>query len=186
MQASDNPRKRLFRRLTQWLSLIGIVIVAIPFFSTDDRSATPVAPLSINIADMQEGEWRSLVWNGWPVFILKRSPEMLVHLRTPTETLIDPWSKHSRQPENASNVYRSVRPAFFVSYLGCSSLNCPLRYEAILSSDTQQPPAQLVCSCSNSRYDLAGRVYSGSDDNKNLHVPEYDFPEPGILRLTDK
>ncbi len=186
MHASDNPRKRLLRRLTQWLFLTGVVILAIPFFSSDDRSATVVAPLSINIADMQAGEWRTLVWNGWPVFILKRSPEMLEHLRAPVEELVDPWSKHSRQPDNASNVYRSVKPAFFVSYLGCSVLNCPLRYEAIDSTDRQQPPAQLVCSCNNSRYDLAGRVYSGSDDTSNLPVPEYDFPEAGILRLIDK
>lgn len=186
MQAGDNPRKRLFRRLTQWLFLAGIVIVAIPFFSSDNRSGTGVEPLSINIADMQEGEWRSLLWNGWPVFILKRSPDMLVHLRTPVEALVDPWSKHSRQPDNASNVYRSVRPAFFVSYLGCTDLNCPLRYEAIVSTDKQQPPGQLVCACGSNRYDLAGRVYSGSDENKNLQVPGYEFPEPGTLRLINK
>ena len=179
----DNPRKRLLRQLTQLLFLLGLVIVAIPFFSSSsDNTGRSVVPLDVHVADMREGEFRSLSWNGWPVFILRRSPQMLAALRQPTDKLQDPWSKRSQQPDNASNVYRSVRPEYFVSYLGCSAVKCPLQYQSA-AQHGKGDEARLVCLCGNSQYDLAGRVYADSDDDANLIVPEYTFPQEGLLRL---
>lgn len=184
MQAPrDNSRKRLLRQLTQILFLAGIIIVAIPFFSGgSEQLGRSIEPMDINVADMREGEFRSFTWNGWPVFILRRSAGMLATLRQPADDLLDPWSKRSEQPANAGNVYRSVKPAYFVSYLGCSAVKCPLQYQLPVQHG-RGDKALLVCACGNSTYDLAGRVYNGSDDKLNLPVPEYSFPAKGQLRL---
>ena len=182
----DNNRLRALRFIVQVMFLVGFVIVAIPFFSStgDNIKALPV--LDVPVADMREGDSRYVVWNNWPVFILKRSAGMLADLQVPNDNLLDPRSIHSQQPASAKNSYRSVTPGFFVSYLGCGDANYPVKYDpAIRHLDNKH--GVLVCwGDSGSMYDLAGRVYTGMPDKQNLAVPLYSFPEDGILRLGEE
>jgi ubiquinol-cytochrome c reductase iron-sulfur subunit len=187
MQATpDNVRRQLLRRLTTLMFLFGIVAVAIPFFSSLSTTADPSVPImSMDLADMRAAELRSVVWNGWPVYILKRSPAMLESLRQPDERLADPRSANSSQPDGMKNSYRSRSPDYLVVYLGCEIDHCPVEYRSGKDIPGNFPQGALFCSCGGSVYDLAGRVYRGMPDEKNLAVPDYSISSAGVLRLGD-
>lgn len=181
--AEDNPRRKFLRQLTQLLFVVGVVIVAIPFFTSNDPTRN-IQTQDIYVADMKAGDTRTTRWYGKGVFILKRSPAMLESLRKPNEGLLDPWSIHSEQPDASKNAYRSVRPEFLVFYRGCEGSGFPVEYqkkaEYFLDS---APHGVLICTYGGSVYDLAGRVYKAMPEKKNLAVPVYSFPEEGVLRL---
>lgn len=166
--------------------LVGAVALIIPFTSSLNTGPDAALPImEVDVGDMRTGELRSLLWNGWPVYILKRSPQMLETLRKPDKRIVDPWSRESVQPDNMKNSYRSVRPEYLVVYLGCEIRRCPVEYRAGENMLGDFPQGSLVCTCGSSAYDLAGRVYEGMPDDKNLAVPEYSFSSDGVLRLGD-
>lgn len=184
--ATDNARRVLLRRLTMGMFLIGIIVLAIPFTSslkTGPDASLPI--MQVDVADMRPAELRALLWNGWPVYILKRSPQMLTSLREPDARLLDPRSRASKQPDTMQNSYRSASPEYLVVYLGCESLRCPVAYKDAQDMQGDYPQGALVCTCGGSVYDFAGRVYQGMPDEKNLAVPEYAINPDGVLRLGD-
>ena len=44
-------------------------------------------------------------------------------------------------------------------------------------------PGGYFCPCHGSKYDLAGRVYTGVPAPYNLPVPPYHFPSEHVLRI---
>ena len=73
---------------------------------------------------MRPGELRTVEWRGKPVFVLRRSPDMLDALARHDELLADPGSRRSDQPEYTRNAVRSVRPEIVVLEAVCTHLGC--------------------------------------------------------------
>ena len=114
--AADNTKRTILRRLTMAMFLVGAVALLIPFTSsltTGPEAGLPV--MKVNVSDMRAGEFRSLVWNGWPVFILRRTPAMIGELAVPDGRIRDPRSLASQQPDAARNSYRSIKPDYMVA-----------------------------------------------------------------------
>ena len=64
-------------------------------------------------------------WRGRPVWILKRTPEMLERLPAAEPLLSDPGSAvSSQQPEYARNATRSIEPEVLVTVALCTHLGC--------------------------------------------------------------
>ena len=68
-------------------------------FQPSERAKAAGAPVEVDIASLAPGEMKTVEWRGKPVWILKRSPEMVESLKAKkTEAeLADPESK--RNPE---------------------------------------------------------------------------------------
>jgi ubiquinol-cytochrome c reductase iron-sulfur subunit len=138
------------------------------------------------VADLKPGEMKTVEWRGKPVWVLRRTPEMVASLQKTGGDLADPKSERNADdltPDYARNEHRSIKPEFLVLYAACTHLGClPKQYftqgDPTLGADW---PGGFFCPCHGSRFDLAGRVFNGSPASLNLAVPPHKFESDTML-----
>jgi ubiquinol-cytochrome c reductase iron-sulfur subunit len=161
---------------------------AIPFLASmnpSGRARAAGAPVEAEIATMQPGELRVFEWRGKPVWVVRRTKEMLESLKVVVPNLTDPQSKASQQPRYARNEYRSLKPEIMVmegvcTHLGCSPQLKPAEAKGEMGGDWV---GGFYCPCHGSKFDYAGRVFRGAPAPTNLPVPPYTFVSDGQLLI---
>jgi ubiquinol-cytochrome c reductase iron-sulfur subunit len=151
---------------------------AVPFVASmwpSERTRAAGAPVAIDISRIAPGELAVVEWRGKPVWVLRRTKEMIESLKAVEPRLSDPKSKASEQPKYAENEYRSARPDVMVlvgvcTHLGCSPQEKRADAKAEMGADW---PGGFYCPCHGSKFDFAGRVFKGSPAPTNLVVPPY-------------
>jgi ubiquinol-cytochrome c reductase iron-sulfur subunit len=159
---------------------------AAPFVASmwpSERARAAGAPVSLNTTHLSPGELAVVEWRGKPVWVLKRSKEMLESLKAVEPRLSDPQSKASEQPKYAENEFRSANPDLLVlvgvcTHLGCSPQEKPADAKAEMGADW---PGGFYCPCHGSKFDFAGRVFKGSPAPINLEVPPYTLQADGTV-----
>lgn len=191
---SDNPKVDKTRRnLVVATSVVGgaaSVGAAIPFVTSmwpSERAKAAGAPVQVDISSMAPGELRVIEWRGKPVWVIRRTPQMLESLKTVVAKLTDPASKDSKQPEYAANEHRSLKPDVMVmegvcTHLGCSPQMKPADAKAEMGADWG---GGFYCACHGSKFDLAGRVFRGAPAPTNLTVPPYTFLSESTVLIGD-
>ncbi|MDI1238130.1 MAG: ubiquinol-cytochrome c reductase iron-sulfur subunit [Polaromonas sp.] len=183
MQGPNSPKDPERRR---WLTATavaggaGLIATSVPFVASmapSERARALGAPVELSLNDIAPGELRSVAWRGKPVFVLRRSPEMLDALTRHDDLLADPHSLRSEQPAFARNTGRSVKPEFSVMVGLCTHLGCiptfrPVPGAADLGASW---PGGFFCPCHGSKFDLSGRVFKSVPAPTNLEVPVYHF-----------
>jgi ubiquinol-cytochrome c reductase iron-sulfur subunit len=122
-------------------------------------------------------------WRGKPIFIVKRSPELLDALNENPDRLTDPNSLEPEQPAYAQNETRSRTPDVIILVGLCPHLFCsPTPHIELRPQDFDADwNGGFFCPCHGSRFDLAGRVYSGSPASRNMQVPPHSYETENIL-----
>jgi ubiquinol-cytochrome c reductase iron-sulfur subunit len=175
-------QRQLLERLLMAMIGFGLIMLMIPFFSSEEqRTETAYPVMDIDVSGLAPGDTLQLTWDDRPILVLRRTPAMLEGLRRPEQVLADPWSKQSRQPAAAKNVYRSLRPEYLIVESTCDGGTVEYWHAAMLGQ--RFPQGALVCVGNDSVYDLAGRVLSHMPDKHNLMVPPYQFVEEQVIRL---
>lgn len=178
-------RRRLLIGATTVVGAVGAVGVAVPFVKSWTPSAKAKAagaPVTADISQLELGQKVTIEWRGKPVWVVRRTPEMLAGLKTIEPRLLDPNSENeSQQPAYARNATRSIKPEYLVltgicTHLGCSPLFEPEK--AKVEADWQ---GGFFCPCHGSKFDLAGRVYKGVPAPKNLEVPPHSYQAEKVL-----
>lgn len=150
-------------------------------FQPSERAKAAGAPVEVDISDLAVGTMKTVEWRGKPVWILKRSPEMLASLKKTDGEVADPNSDRTEfaaTPEYAHNEYRSIKPEILVvvgicSHLGCSPISkFQTGAQPSLPDDWQ---GGFLCPCHGSTFDLAGRVFKNKPAPDNLEVPRYMY-----------
>jgi ubiquinol-cytochrome c reductase iron-sulfur subunit len=163
---------------------VGALTAAGAFVSTfqpSERAKAAGAPVEVDIAGMAPGEMRTVEWRGKPVWILKRSPEMVAALPKHDAELADPLSKRNPDeltPVYARNEHRSIKPDVFVAVGICTHLGCSPTTKFETGAQPSLPadwPGGFLCPCHGSTFDLAGRVFKNKPAPDNLQVPRYMF-----------
>lgn len=179
--APDTGRRMLLLAGTGALGAVGAGFVAWPFFASWKPSAKARvigAPVEAFIGDLQPGQMMRLQWRGQTIGIMRRSQEMIDNLPAINDDLSDPDSEVAdQQPEYAANIHRSIRPEFAVLNLHCTHLGCVPEFipEVGAQPFEENWRGGFFCPCHKSKFDLAGRVYSGVPAPTNLAVPPYRF-----------
>lgn len=174
-QADDSGRRRALLGISSVLGGIGSVAAAAPFVASlrpSRKARAAGAPVAVALSDISEGDLRVTVWRQKPVWVLRRSQEMLAELEQDNPDLLDPDSDSSGQPEYCKNKTRSIRPEYFVAVGLCTHLGC---------SPGREQGKGFLCACHGSRFDFAGRVVKGSPAPKNLIVPPHYYDEEGNI-----
>ncbi len=179
--------KRQF--LTTALTVVGAVgtgYLAVPFLAQMQPSVKTMAagaPVEVDISKMETGQLLRVAWRGKPVWVLNRTPEVLETLKTLDSELRDPQSLDSIQPDNSKNSVRSIKPEIFVAVGLCTHLGCSptFRPEVAPPDLGDQWKGGFFCPCHGSRFDLAGRVYSGVPAPTNLEIPPYRYVTDTLL-----
>jgi ubiquinol-cytochrome c reductase iron-sulfur subunit len=179
-ESVNHGRRRFLTASTVVVGGIGGIFAAIPFISAWKPSARAVAagaPVSADISKLAVGQQMTVAWRGRPIFIVRRSEEMLAGLAGENGRLKDPDSTVDQQPDFAKNGYRSLKPDVLVLVGSCTHLGCSPKLHPEIQPEPwdSQWKGGYYCPCHNSRFDLAGRVYDGSPAPTNLVVPPYRF-----------
>jgi ubiquinol-cytochrome c reductase iron-sulfur subunit len=172
---------------------VGGVAVAIPFvasFAPSEKAKAAGAPVEVDVSGMQPGELKRVEWRGKPVWVLRRTPEMLASLKSTDPQVADPASLRTAYPTPAyaKNTYRSIKPEYLVVVGICSHLGCS-------PTDKFQPGPQpslpddwtggFICPCHGSTFDLAGRVFKNKPAPDNLEVPPHKYLSDSRILVGD-
>ncbi len=183
-QEVDRNRRRFLTGATTVVGGAGVAALAYPFLATMGTSARAQAAgaaVEVNIERVQSGQRVSFEWRGQPVWVVRRTDDMIETLEEIEPRLADPESEDSQQPEYARNRYRAREPEFLVivgvcTHLGCSPSFRPERGASGMADDWL---GGFFCACHGSSYDLSGRVYAGQPAPLNMPIPPHMFSDDG-------
>jgi len=183
----DEKKRRLLLIGTGLAAGAATAGVAVPFLASwfpSARALAAGAPVEYDISKLEAGQQITIEWRGKPVWILRRTPEMIERLKGHDAVLVDPESKGSKQPPYAKGPERAIKPEFFVVEGVCTHLGCSptLKKEIGAASDMGADwPGGYYCPCHNSRFDLSARVFKGSPAPSNLTVPPHRYESDLVL-----
>lgn len=185
----NQGRRRFLTATTAVVGGVGAAFLAVPFIKSwqpSARAQAAGAPVRVDISKLAPGQLMIESWRGLPVWVYRRSPEMLSALPTLTSHLRDPASENtSQQPAYAANEFRAQRPEIGI-YVGiCTHLGCSPTFVPELTPQPFDPEWKggFFCPCHKSRFDLAGRVYSGVPAPTNLQVPPHRFLSDTLIEI---
>jgi len=184
-----NPARRNFLlKVTGVVGTGGVAGLAVPFVGSWNPSAKALAagaPIKIDISKLSVGEILGPIpaWRDKPIFIVKRSEQMLENLNAKNERLADPTSERVQQPTYAKNETRSIRPDVLVLVGLCTHLSCSPKFRPAIAPQEFDPEwvGGFYCPCHGSKFDLAGRVYAGVPAPSNLEVPPHFYESDEVV-----
>ena len=177
----DNDGRRRF--LVVATSVVGAGAVAgmtVPFVASwfpSERAKAAGAPVEFDISKMEVGEQVVVEWRGKPVWVVKRSKDMLANLVKVESQLLDPQSEGSEQPEYCKNRTRSIKPEVLVAVGVCTHLGCSPTYRPELAPADLGPQwlGGFYCPCHGSKFDLSARVFKGVPAPTNIVIPPHKY-----------
>ncbi|KAG5880167.1 hypothetical protein JTB14_001657 [Gonioctena quinquepunctata] len=166
---SEDSRKNFTYLMAGALSVggaYGAKSVVTHFVSSMSASADvlALAKIEIKLADIPEGKSVTFKWRGKPLFIRHRSAsEIQAEQGVAVSSLRDPQHDNDRVQN----------PEWLVVLGVCTHLGCvPIANAGDFGG--------YYCPCHGSHYDASGRIRKGPAP-LNLEVPEYSFPNEGLL-----
>jgi len=175
-QGVNKGRRNLLIGATSVVGAVGVIGAAVPFvrsWAPSAKAQSAGAPVSYDYTKLEVGQQITVEWRGKPVWVMRRDESMLQSITKSEEFVADPESEKPQQPEYCKNEYRSIEPDIFVAVGICTHLGCSPQLFADAGSLEGGWLGGYYCPCHGSKFDLAGRVYSGVPANANLEVPPY-------------
>jgi ubiquinol-cytochrome c reductase iron-sulfur subunit len=180
----DESRRKFLTLATSATAAVGAVITAVPFIESwqpSERARAQGEPVQVDLTKVEPGQMVTPVWRKQPIYVVRRTPDMVARIAGHDADLKDPQSKDSTQPPYALNPQRSRTPEFLVLVGICTHLGCLPKQRFSAAELYPSWPGGFFCPCHGSRFDLAGRVFDGSPASINLRVPPYSYPKPTTL-----
>ena len=186
----DLKKRRFLTVATSVVGGLGVLAAGIPFAASlrpSERARALGAPVEVDISGLESGAMMRVQWRGRPVWIVSRPPAVLERLSAVEDDLRDPESLVDLQPDYARNQYRSIKPEILVLIGSCTHLGCSPTYRPEVAPADLGPRWQggFFCACHGSRFDLAGRVYSGVPAPTNLLVPPHQYLNDTLILVGD-
>lgn len=180
----DEQRRAFLLKATCAMGGVGVACALTPFVASwlpSSKAEAAGAPVQVDLSRIEPGQQVTVEWRGKPVWIVRRTPEMLKELADHEQSLRDPDSVVEQQPTYAKNQYRSIKPEYLVLVGICTHLGCSPKYTP--EENTLEPgwPGGFYCPCHGSTFDLAGRVFKGVPAPINLQVPPYRFVNDHLI-----
>lgn len=181
-----NPQRRVWITATSVAGGAGLIATAIPFVASlapSEKARALGAPAEVSLGGVQPGELKIVEWQGKPVFILRRTQEMLDSLGRHDDLIVDAKSRRSFQPDYAQNTGRSAKPEILVLEGICTHLGCIPSFRPTPGAPDLGAswPGGFYCPCHGSKFDFAGRVFKNVPAPTNLTVPPYQFTSDSTL-----
>lgn len=181
-------RRKVLTAAMGVLGAAGATFVAVPFVSSwqpSEKAKAAGAPVDADLSLLSPGQMLTVSWRGKPVWVVRRTTEMLSILPTLDNELRDPNSDNSVQPEYCKNEVRALNEEYLVVVGVCTHLGCaPMYRPAVDSPDMAKGwKGGFFCPCHGSSFDLAGRVFQGVPAPTNLEIPPYRYVSDSVIRV---
>ncbi len=183
----NKARRTLLVGATAGVGAVGAGFLAVPFVKSwmpSEKAKAAGAPAKVDVSKLEPGAMITAEWRGKPVYVARRTEEMVSNLEGLADRLKDPGNANkAQQPEYADNVYRSREPDLVVVLGVCTHLGCAPKYFPEVQPEQFDPNWQggWFCPCHGSRFDLSGRVFKGSPASDNLNIPPYMFEDDNVI-----
>ena len=179
-------RRRFPVAATAVVGAAGAGGAAVPFVGSwfpRAKAKAAGAPVKVNIAKIEPGQQMVAEWRGQPVFIVRRTEEILGNLKKIVGELADPESQASVQPTYVDPEVRSIKPEILLLVGLCTHLGCSPTFRPEVAPVDLGPKwvGGYFCPCHGSHYDLAGRVYKSQPAPLNLPVPPHSYETDDII-----
>jgi len=146
-----------------------------------ERAKAAGAPVEADISDLKPGEMKVFEWRGKPVWVIRRTPEMVAALAKHDKELADPHSERNKD-EYTPEYARNARPFDQAGNFRCGGYLHPLGCSPSKKFETGPQPSLpddwsggFLCPCHGSTFDLAGRVFKNKPAPDNLQVPRHMY-----------
>jgi ubiquinol-cytochrome c reductase iron-sulfur subunit len=123
----NNGKRRFLLVASSVAGGAAAVAVAVPFLwsmQPSARARAAGAPVEVDISKVEPGMMIRAEWRSKPVWIVRRTPEMIEALKRMDSKVADPESQRPMQPQYAQNEYRSIKPEWLVLVGICTHLGC--------------------------------------------------------------
>jgi len=177
----DIDRRKFLAVATSATAAAGMAGMAVPFIESLQPSARALAlggPVELDVSRLEPGEMVIAMWRSKPIYVIRRTSELLDRLDAARGKLRDPDSLTPQQPDYVSNEHRAIRPEFLVLVGLCTHLGCTPVYRPEMREDW---PGGFFCPCHGSKFDFAGRVWKGVPAQLNLVVPPHHYRNDTVL-----
>lgn len=186
--APIDPSRRLWITATTVVGGTGLVATTVPFVTSlapSEKARASGASVEVDLQGILPGEIKIVEWRGKPIFVLKRSQDMLSALARHDNLLADPTSRRSIQPDLAKNAMRSLQPNLAVFEAVCTHLGCIPSFRPVSGAADlgESWPGGFYCPCHGSKFDFAGRVFKNVPAPTNLTVPPYEIVSDSKLLI---
>lgn len=174
----DEQRRKFLLTSTAVLGGISALCAIKPLLSSwmpSAKAQAQGAPVEVDLSKLEPGQQAIVEWRGKPVWIIRRTKDMLAGLDGDNNLLRDPESLVEQQPHYAQNKFRSINPEYLVLVGICTHLGCSPKYKPYEKELGPDWPGGFFCPCHGSSFDLAGRVFKDVPAPINLEVPPYRF-----------
>ena len=185
-QPKSSDRRKFLTVGTCVVGAIGAVGAAVPFVASWQPSAKAKAAgadVQVDISAIQLGQMIRVKWRGKPVWIVRRTPDLLQSLSVHEGELSDPNSEAEQQPTFAQNQYRSLKSEYLILVGICTHLGCSPQHlaDGAFEEYAEGVAEGFFCPCHGSKFDMAGRVFRGVPAPLNLVVPPYQYVDDNTV-----
>lgn len=190
-ESVDPGRRRFLTVTTTVVGGAGVAAALVPFISymnPSDRARAAGAPVEADISKLEEGQQMTVKWRGKPIWIVRRTKQMLNNLPKLDPLLKDPKSRViDQQPAYAKNEFRSIKPEYWLAIGICTHLGCSPTFRPEVAPEDLGPEWKggFFCPCHGSRFDLAGRVFEGVPAQLNLKIPRHRYLSDSVILVGD-
>ena len=187
---SNQSRRRFLTGATSVVGAVGVVGAAVPFVKSwvpNAKARSAGAPVTANISKVEPGAMMTVEWRGKPVYVVRRTPEVLAQLANQVREYVDdPDSEEDERPEYVSGDARAIEghEEYLVAVGLCTHLGCAPQFRPDVGAADLGGDEWLggfFCPCHGSKFDLSGRVYKDVPAPKNLEVPPYRFKSDTVI-----
>ncbi|MET1219110.1 MAG: ubiquinol-cytochrome c reductase iron-sulfur subunit [Glaciecola sp.] len=187
-QPENNNRRKFLTVATGVIGGIGAVGAAVPFVASWNPSAKAKAAgadVEVDISGIEPGQLVRVMWRSKPVWVVRRTPELLASLDKHEDQLRDPNSEVEQQPAFAQNRHRSLKDEYLVLVGICTHLGCSPQHlaDGAFEQYAEGIAEGFFCPCHGSKFDMAGRVFQGVPAPSNLVVPPYQYLDDNTLLI---
>jgi len=181
----DTGRRNLLVATCTAGGVVGVATAGalVSSFQPSERAKAAGAPVEVDISDVKPGELKVVEWRGKPVWILRRTPEMMASLAKNDDKVADPHSDKIYQLEmpdyckNEERARKEHKETLVVVGI-CSHLGCSPSSRFTPGAQPNLPDdwnGGFLCPCHGSTFDLSARVFKNKPAPENLDVPRYMY-----------
>ena len=190
MHSPASNRRDFLYIATGTVAAVGAASLLVPLIGQMNPDSSTLAaggPVDLDVSKIEAGQQVVIRWRERPIYVFHRTPQILQTMQDQRllSQLADPNSTQVQQAPYAVNWHRSIKPEYGVLVGICTHLGCiPMFYpQPNASSPTSDWLGGYFCPCHGSKYDPAGRVFSGVPAPYNLPVPPYRFVSDTTIRV---